>query len=58
MPLSFAWGMLDPVSGAHMADRIVERLPRADMVRFSDVGHWPQLEASAAVRRELERIVP
>ena len=24
----FAWGMLDPVSGAHMAQRIAERLPR------------------------------
>jgi len=54
----FLWGDLDPVSGAHMADRIAERLPGADLVRFADVGHWPQLEASAAVRRELARIVP
>lgn len=57
VPRHFLWGDLDPVSGAHMADRIVERLPSADMVRFPDVGHWPQLEASDAVRRELERIV-
>jgi pimeloyl-ACP methyl ester carboxylesterase len=57
VPRHFLWGDLDPVSGAHMADRIVERLPSADMVRFSDVGHWPQLEAADAVRRELERIV-
>ena len=26
---SFIWGMLDPVSGAHMAERIRERLPAA-----------------------------
>jgi pimeloyl-ACP methyl ester carboxylesterase len=57
VPRHFLWGDLDPVSGAHMADRIVERLPSADMVRFPDVGHWPQLEASEAVRRELERII-
>ena len=57
VPRHFLWGDLDPVSGAHMADRIVERLPSADMVRFSDVGHWPQLEAADAVRRELQRIV-
>ena len=57
VPRHFLWGDLDPVSGAHMADRIVERLPSADMVRFSDVGHWPQLEAADAMRRELERIV-
>ena len=27
VPLRFIWGMLDPVSGAHMAERIRERLP-------------------------------
>jgi pimeloyl-ACP methyl ester carboxylesterase len=57
VPRHFLWGDLDPVSGAHMADRIAERLPGADLVRFPDVGHWPQLEASAAVRHELERIL-
>ena len=29
VPLSFVWGMLDPVSGAHMAERIRERLPES-----------------------------
>ena len=28
VPLAFVWGMLDPVSGAHMAERIRERIPR------------------------------
>ena len=27
VPLTFVWEMLDPVSGAHMAERIRERLP-------------------------------
>lgn len=45
VPLGFVWGMLDPVSGAHMAQRIRERLPDAPFTAFEDVGHWPQLEA-------------
>jgi pimeloyl-ACP methyl ester carboxylesterase len=49
VPLSFVWGMLDPVSGAHMAQRIRERLPHAPMLALADVAHWPQLEAPARV---------
>ena len=45
VPLGFVWGMLDPVSGAHMAERIRERLPGAPFTELGDVGHWPQLEA-------------
>jgi pimeloyl-ACP methyl ester carboxylesterase len=45
VPLAFTWGMLDPVSGAHMAARIRERLPNAPFAALEDVGHWPQLEA-------------
>jgi pimeloyl-ACP methyl ester carboxylesterase len=45
VPLSFVWGMLDPVSGAHMAERIRERLPDAPFTELPDVGHWPPLEA-------------
>jgi pimeloyl-ACP methyl ester carboxylesterase len=45
VPLAFVWGMLDPVSGAHMAERIRERLPQAPFTALEDVGHWPPLEA-------------
>ena len=45
VPLAFCWGMLDPISGAHMAERIVERLPGARFVALDDVAHWPPLEA-------------
>lgn len=45
VPLSFIWGMLDPVSGAHMAQRIRERLPAAAFTTLDDVSHWPALEA-------------
>ncbi|HEX4306818.1 MAG TPA: alpha/beta fold hydrolase [Solirubrobacterales bacterium] len=49
VPRAFAWGMLDPVSGAHMAERIRERLPDAPFLALDDVAHWPQLEAPEPV---------
>lgn len=58
VPRAFVWGMLDPVSGAHMAERIEERLPDAALLRLADVGHWPQLEAPDLVRLELRTHVP
>jgi pimeloyl-ACP methyl ester carboxylesterase len=45
VPRRFVWGMLDPVSGAHMAERIVERVPPGELHALADVGHYPQLEA-------------
>jgi pimeloyl-ACP methyl ester carboxylesterase len=42
-------GMLDPVSGAHMAQRIRERLPNAPLLALEDVAHWPQREAPKQV---------
>jgi pimeloyl-ACP methyl ester carboxylesterase len=53
VPLAFVWGMLDPVSGAHMAERIRERLPAAPLLALGEVGHWPQLEAPELVRDAL-----
>ncbi len=49
VPVAFIWGMLDPVSGAHMAERIRERIPRAPFHTLDDVGHWPQLEVPQRV---------
>lgn len=48
-PTSFVWGDLDPVSGAHVAERLEERLPDARLLRLPDVGHWPLLEAPDVV---------
>ena len=53
VPLHFVWGMLDPVSGAHMAERIAERLARAPLLALDDVAHWPQLEAPQRVAAAL-----
>jgi pimeloyl-ACP methyl ester carboxylesterase len=53
VPVAFVWGMLDPVSGAHMAERIRERLPGAPFTALDDVAHWPQLEAPERVAATL-----
>jgi pimeloyl-ACP methyl ester carboxylesterase len=53
VPLAFVWGMLDPISGAHMAERIRERLPEAPLLALEDVGHWPALEAPERVSAAL-----
>ncbi|MEW6270046.1 MAG: alpha/beta hydrolase [Thermodesulfobacteriota bacterium] len=54
---TFIWGMLDPVSGSHMAERIAQRLPEAELVRLEDVAHWPQLEAPDRVAANLMRML-
>jgi pimeloyl-ACP methyl ester carboxylesterase len=53
VPLAFVWGMLDPVSGAHMAQRIRERLPDAPFLELGDVAHWPALEVPEQVAAAL-----
>ncbi len=53
--LAFTWGMLDPISGAHMAERIRERLGDAPFTALEDVGHWPTLEAPQRVLDSLRR---
>ena len=45
--------MLDPVSGAHMAERIRGRIPRAPFTALEDVSHWPQVEAPERVLAQL-----
>jgi len=57
LPRAFVWGMLDPVSGAHMAERIARGLPSAELIRLDDVAHWPQLEAPDVVTPHLVRLL-
>src|SRR5690606_9979779 len=56
VPLAFVWGDLDPVSGAHMIERVEQRRPDARIVRLADAAHWPPLEAPEAVAAELLRL--
>jgi pimeloyl-ACP methyl ester carboxylesterase len=52
-PTLFLWGPADPISGGHVLPRLRERLPGARFEVLDGVGHYPQLEAPAAVRRAL-----
>lgn len=58
VPLGFVWGMLDPISGAHIAERIVEVLPSAPRRLLDDVGHWPPIEAPEACVAVLREVDP
>jgi pimeloyl-ACP methyl ester carboxylesterase len=49
IPKQFLWGMLDPVSGAHVSERLKERIRPLRLVEMHDVGHYPQLEAPKRV---------
>lgn len=53
VPAWFVWGDVDPVSGAHMVERIEQRRADAPIERMADVGHWPPLEAPAEVAAAL-----
>ncbi|MEV6113340.1 alpha/beta hydrolase [Streptomyces sp. NPDC052109] len=44
-PLLFVWGPEDPVSGAHVLDRLRRRRPHATFAVLAEVGHYPQVEA-------------
>jgi len=57
LPTVFVWGDLDPVSGAHMIERVEQRLPSARIVRLDDVGHWPLLEAPDVVASEISALL-
>lgn len=56
--LSLIWGDLDPVAVAAIATRLSELRPSTVAVRWSDVGHWPQLEVPERVAAELEKLLP
>ena len=49
IPLTLIDGAADPVSGAHMAARYRELVPRADVTLLDGIGHYPQIEAAGAV---------
>lgn len=48
-PLRAIVGAADPISGAHMAARYRTLVPQADVVELARIGHYPQIEAPAAI---------
>jgi pimeloyl-ACP methyl ester carboxylesterase len=53
IPLSFIWGMADPVSGAAVAERIRTHVPNAPLHALDAVGHYPHVEVPDRVLAEL-----
>ena len=51
IPVRFINGARDPVSGRHVAERYRELIPKADIIRLEDVGHYPQIEVPDHVLR-------
>jgi pimeloyl-ACP methyl ester carboxylesterase len=51
VPLRLIDGSLDPVSGAHLAARYRELVPKADVTELPRVGHYPQVEDPDGVLR-------
>lgn len=52
VPLSFVWGLADPVSGT-VAPALAQRWPDADLVTYDDVGHYPHLEVPDRVSADI-----
>ena len=56
VPLTFVWGMSDPISGSPMLDKARQVVAKAKFVRLEDAGHYPQIEAAERVAKEIEAI--
>ena len=41
-------GLLDPISGKHMAERYEELILNPQVTKLADTGHYPQVESPAA----------
>lgn len=54
-PTHLVWGLDDPVSGRHVLAQAVELLPHAGVTELENVGHFPQVEAPAAVAAAIRR---
>ena len=56
--LSIAWGMLDPVATENVLDAVLELRPSAEVTRFADLGHYPQIEDPQRVSDVLRAELP
>jgi pimeloyl-ACP methyl ester carboxylesterase len=51
VPQRFVNGLMDPISGGHMAARYRELVAHPDVVGLEGIGHYPQMEAPEPVLR-------
>lgn len=53
VPTLVAWGMKDPVARPAIAEALAGEIPGAKLVRWEDLGHYPQVEDPARVAEVL-----
>jgi pimeloyl-ACP methyl ester carboxylesterase len=56
-PLSFAWGMLDPVATPDVLEGLRELRPEAPCRELDDLGHYPQIEDPRLLATALEEAI-
>jgi pimeloyl-ACP methyl ester carboxylesterase len=54
-PLSFVWGLQDPVATTHVLDGLRELRPSAPVVELPELAHYPQIEDPDAFHAALTR---
>ncbi|HEU4975251.1 MAG TPA: alpha/beta hydrolase [Baekduia sp.] len=55
-PLSFAWGLRDPVATTRVLDGLRELRPLAPVRELPELGHYPQIEDPSAIAAEVEQV--
>jgi pimeloyl-ACP methyl ester carboxylesterase len=53
-PLHLAWGMADPVATENVLDGVLRLRPAAPLIRFEELGHYPQIEDSQRLAGALQ----
>lgn len=53
LPVLVAWGARDPVARMIIGETLAKEIPKARLVRWDDLGHYPQMEDPARVASEV-----
>lgn len=49
LPTLVAWGTKDPVCALGIAEQLAREIARSELLRFDDLGHYPQVEDPTAI---------
>ncbi len=57
-PLTFVWGLQDPVATTHVLAGLRDLRPAAPVIELPDLAHYPQVEDPTALRTALSEALP
>jgi pimeloyl-ACP methyl ester carboxylesterase len=57
-PLTFAWGLLDPVARTEVLDGLRALRPGAEAIELPDLAHYPQIEGPEQISAALDSVLP